>query len=855
VRPIRLELKGFTAFRDEQVIEFEGLDLFAISGPTGSGKTSILDAITYALFGYIERVGRQAGQFVSQGQTRLAVCFEFAVDDTPYRVTRSTPSKGATKILLERRDGDAWVQAGEGADRVREADALIRSAIGLDYETFTRTVLLPQGRFAEFLVGDARQRREILTDLLDLHLFERLARRAGECKRAANVEAETRARLLETEYAGVTHEALAQAEAEAEVAAAREGRLAQAKSAVDRIAERGAEAARSVGDLRACGRDVREAAGTAAGVAEQLEAIAEALVVAAREAADAAREASSATATADRAAASLRKAEATWGRVRDLVATRVKAEAVAELGTRVAELRAAADAAKPVPATIAEALAVAEQAVAGHVAGAEAAMAALEGAREAVDLATHADLVAAVRSGLAVGDDCPVCGGRIETLPKARRVPALDKAKAALAKAEAAAASAKDALTEATAARETTERELRDAEREAARLAADAAAAREELGAKQAEIRTSLGGRLPTDPVATLDERITALEELETGRDDAAAAAAEAIEAATAAEGRRAKLEAEAAMCRARLDGLALGGLLERAGALTAGEVEVPPLPTVSGGGDPADVAAAAGRISVALEDLAGRLDALADARAGAKEELLEEALGVVDGLVEPAAALDELVEAVASACTAAAKDAATTTRRVEELARKLENAGALVREIAEHRRREERFDALAKELRADRIIAFLQVEALQLLARAGSERLSTLSSGRYDLEFVDDEFFVVDTWNGEERRSARTLSGGETFLASLALALGLSEQVGALSVTEKARLDSLFLDEGFGTLDPDTLEVVVEAIEQLGGDGRMVGVITHVRELAIRLPARIEIEKSPRGSRLRVVA
>jgi exonuclease SbcC len=72
--------------------------------------------------------------------------------------------------------------------------------------------------------------------------------------------------------------------------------------------------------------------------------------------------------------------------------------------------------------------------------------------------------------------------------------------------------------------------------------------------------------------------------------------------------------------------------------------------------------------------------------------------------------------------------------------------------------------------------------------------------------------------------------------------------------VTERARLESLFLDEGFGALDPETLETVVGAIEQLGGDGRMVGVITHVQELAIRLPARIEVEKAPRGSRLRIV-
>jgi exonuclease SbcC len=71
--------------------------------------------------------------------------------------------------------------------------------------------------------------------------------------------------------------------------------------------------------------------------------------------------------------------------------------------------------------------------------------------------------------------------------------------------------------------------------------------------------------------------------------------------------------------------------------------------------------------------------------------------------------------------------------------------------------------------------------------------------------------------------------------------------------VTDRARLDSLFLDEGFGTLDPESLRIVVEAIEQLGGDGRLVGVVTHVRELAEQF-ARIEVIKSPRGSRIAFV-
>jgi DNA repair protein SbcC/Rad50 len=150
-------------------------------------------------------------------------------------------------------------------------------------------------------------------------------------------------------------------------------------------------------------------------------------------------------------------------------------------------------------------------------------------------------------------------------------------------------------------------------------------------------------------------------------------------------------------------------------------------------------------------------------------------------------------------------------------------------------------------------LLDLLQDEALETLAEAGSKYLYDLSSERYELS-VDRDFYVIDRWSADEKRSVRTLSGGETFLASLALALALSEQVRALSVTERARLDSLFLDEGFGTLDPEMLRVVVEAIEKLSGGGRLVGVITHVRELAEQF-SRIEVEKSPRGSRLQMIA
>src|SRR5690606_3079464 len=91
---------------------------------------------------------------------------------------------------------------------------------------------------------------------------------------------------------------------------------------------------------------------------------------------------------------------------------------------------------------------------------------------------------------------------------------------------------------------------------------------------------------------------------------------------------------------------------------------------------------------------------------------------------------------------------------------------------------------------------------------------------------------------------SAKTLSGGETFLASLSLALALAEQVGQLAARGSTKREALFLDEGFGTLDSDTLDAVAAAIQELGSTGRMVGIVTHVRELAEAIPVQYRVKK-----------
>ncbi|MEA2486984.1 MAG: repair protein SbcC/Rad50, partial [Actinomycetota bacterium] len=256
-----------------------------------------------------------------------------------------------------------------------------------------------------------------------------------------------------------------------------------------------------------------------------------------------------------------------------------------------------------------------------------------------------------------------------------------------------------------------------------------------------------------------------------------------------------------------------------------------------------------AGSFAKELEKLADDLTDLARSHQKTQAALMKKAQ---EALPDGVRVTDDLGPLVAQARNMTLQQTAEVTAAraaVENLQLRMEARKKLEAEIDTQRSQHKIYAALGNELKSDRIVQFLQAEALEALSVAASRHLLDLSSTRFRLAYEQDRFYVIDAWNGDERRNVKTLSGGETFLASLALALALSEQVQLLAVVERSRLDSLFLDEGFGTLDAETLEVVVSAIEQLGDTGRLVGVITHVQELADRLPVKIQITKSPRGS------
>ncbi|MCA6510023.1 MAG: SMC family ATPase, partial [Pseudanabaena sp. M109S1SP2A07QC] len=158
----------------------------------------------------------------------------------------------------------------------------------------------------------------------------------------------------------------------------------------------------------------------------------------------------------------------------------------------------------------------------------------------------------------------------------------------------------------------------------------------------------------------------------------------------------------------------------------------------------------------------------------------------------------------------------------------------------------EQIYHTLSQDLQSNKFQEYILDSLQQELANRASVLLQQLSEDRYILQIESGDYWVSDNWNGGEKRRIRTLSGGETFAASLSMALALSEKL-----SMGIELGSLFLDEGFGTLDSETLESVTQILESLRQQDRLIGVITHIQSLAERLPTQIHVRKSINGSEL----
>ena len=878
MKPIQLVLSAFGPYVERTVIDFSALGeegLFLIAGDTGAGKTTIFDAISFALYGEASggKEKRKSKSFHSDyvsDQTETYVELTFRHRGETWWIRRNLeyqrPAK-KKKVGMEtttRQAADAQMRnedTGEEILRMDDVNRRVRELLGLTQDQFTQTVMIAQGDFLKILTASSDDRKKLFRDLFHTNLYVDLQSRLQEKNRACadeqkaleqvilsaegkiDPEAEFAEREILLSYCGqIQHTdalcALLARLIEQEKAAQEQAR-AQKKEAADQIGAliaavtEGERVNRDFADWESkrarlaaltAGQgeiDAQRAALAAARRAQQLETD-EALMRRTRRDMDAQRAAlSEAQAALEQAEKALpetetrmKEAESRGGEIHALLAQAKQMEDCLPVLGEVERLKAALDTQK--------------RELQRLTADSSRAQAAYTAAQNSYYL-SQAGLLA---RELKAGQPCPVCGSTAHPCPAQITPETVTR----------------QALEQAAQRRETAEKAQSDA---ATRLAANRAA---------------------------LDEREDRLRALKIGADETRQRLAARIDAAhQAAADRQREIDAARSAYQA----------LDKRKTAAQSAVD-----------------AAQKQLAALEKDLRAQTEAFEQKRAAhgfedeASYRLAKRTNADIERLDREIRDFDEQKRTLA-AQTHELEDklsgrqrtdlAALQNRRAAALDRqaKAENAEkAMVRKLTLHESAEREIRqanaAIQKKRGKWQIIqelytccagiaagnprakltfeAYVQQYYFRFVVAAANKRLTRLTDGMFTLRVMREaanrvsqsglDLEVLDRSTGQAR-DVSTLSGGESFLASLALALGLSDAV--QSQSGQIRMDAMFIDEGFGSLDENALRSSIDVLLELADGKRLIGIISHVQELEERIDKQIVVTKTPNGSTVRM--
>lgn len=871
--PQKLRLRNFMCYREEQALDFSGIHMACLAGDNGHGKSALLDAMTWALWGRAR--ARRDDELIALGETEMWVEFEFDLGGQRYRVWRQRSKKGrgqsdlhfyvwnptrgieaSAGLTAEPPKGSSpddlgdWQLLDEGG--INERQGLIIRALRLDYETFINSAFLLQGKADSFTLKTAGERKQILADILGLSRYDLYEARAKEeiqarKERSIGIGAELRAIDQELgrrpEYeAQLAHARRAVAEAATTLRAAEQtqaelrlqvaGLRAQARALAD-LRLRLARAERDLADLR----DQLDAAQARVQAIEavlaqraEIEAGWAALTDARRR--DAAWN--------ERLLAHTRLQERLGQAQRAVDAARNELQAEhRRLADRHADLGRKVAAGQEQAGILAEA-----QAILAHMAEQQARRDAIaaelrEIGERAAGLKVEGDRVKA--EGQAVRDKmemmaateaaaCPLCQQPLDPEHRAQMLTDLAAEREVLAarfkaigvelKALAERKAALDA-EDATLARDLRPRDARQ------RQAAQAEAAVAE-GLTAAEEQARLAGQ-----IAELEARLAQGDYAPAER-----AALAALEAEIAAVGYDA---AGHAAVRAEVERwLPFDARYQRQ-----------LLPALEGAEEARSrVEALAGQLArreaELAEDQAQRRDLEA---AVADLSRLEADLARADAAVEQAAGAERRARQQEGAAMQQLDALEALAARREKLRAELEALNAEISLYTELR------DAFGKKgLQAmiiESAIPEVEAEANRLLGRMSDNRMSLrLETQREKVTGGVAETLDIIIADELGPRPYEMYSGGEAFRANLALRIAISK---LLARRAGAQLQTLIIDEGFGSQDAQGRSLVVEAINSIQDDFARVIVITHIEELKDLFPARIDVVKTANGSRVSI--
>ena len=926
MRPLRLTLSAFGPYAAQTTLDLEKLGkggLYLITGDTGAGKTTIFDAITYALYDHSSSGIREGSMLrckYADDKTPTFVELEFEVHGVRYTVRRNPeyqrPKTRGEGMTTEKADATlTYPDDRPPVTKAKDVTAAVQEIIGLDYNQFSQIVLIAQGQFTKLLNASTEERSRIFRKLFRTQRYAQLQERLQAEAAALNQQRTTQNAKLDSLLGGLQFSP-EDPDAEALRALCAQTVPETALTLLDALTARQAAALEEAGTALQTTEAQLDKVQQQLGAAAQAQRLAQQLtarqaeLAAARPALDAARaeadrhagdaaqldaltaqvtQAQSALAAYDaldtlcrqqteaRDAARLAAAQAHKRRTQldslnaALAAAETELSALADADTRLLALQTHSTQ----QAQRGEALAKLEQRLAecqhqakrAHKAqeSYRAAAAAQDEARarqntlERAFLDAQAGLLA---ESLTEGAPCPVCGSTHHparallphTAPTQAQVEAArQSAAAADRQAQTASAAAQSALAAANEAKISLRRDAETllperftapegtvpltfalmtnvlAEETAALQTAQADCAAQ---CRQAEADCRRKAQLEADRQNKTRQR-PALEQ----------AAAEADRSAAAQNASADALEGQIAERRAALP------YPRRADAQAALDKLEADRSALRTGMDTAQRRLKQAEQTVAAAEAA--VDALTAQQTAAQKEL-------------PARSAEELT-AQQTELTAARE---TLRSREKQLSAQLlpnRKTAAQYRAAAEARQtlesRWQWVSALAATAGGTltskqkiKLEAYIQMNYLDRILRYANTRLMQMTAGQYELERIGAEnqrsqsgldLGVIDHYNGT-RRSVKTLSGGESFKASLALALGLSDEV--QSSAGGIRLDTLFLDEGFGSLDEESLELAIRVLSGLTEGDRLVGIISHVGALKDRIDRQVVVHKARTG-------
>ena len=878
MKPCTVEFQAFGPYAGHELVDFEKLaarGLFLICGKTGTGKTMILDAITFALYGKSSGHGRD--DFEAMRCTNAAfdvttyVRFTFENNGIYYRFERRLERKrknlSASYMVWQKDENGTWTALFENA-KEKMLNEKAEEIIGLSYEQFRQVIVLPQGQFEKFLTSDSADKEKILTSIFGEEKWQAVAQLMFEEATERRQQLKSLQEQISNSLQEQACETLAELEA---VIAQKKERLVTMEAAYQEGAcEKQIRALRDrlalvsrFQDLRRGKARVRAYEEKQHDRAEQKKRIQDArraekvkeLLLELHRAEAAQAERKTAVRAADQAAGQAKQqAEQIFLQV---TAQQQKNDEIEEKKAQKIQLTA--------KITDYESIAALEQNFQKQRKAAESALQEAEQEKQVyesyapklvmlheayeTDMEEHRKLLAAYLAGitgelaasLVEGQPCPVCGSR-EHPQKAVRTEA-DTSKEHVEEKRAEADAVYQKLQQTMQKQEQAKKKYEEKQR----LAQELQLAKETAYTRLAEMQNNLIPEIGS--LAELQKKLQQLTD-EIGKDtEKLQSLTKMLEQAnntvaeTAAKAELARQEEELTQKKQEAAMQAVAKGLSEHGFADIKEAE---------------------QLLMGEKELEGMRRQIADYDAGkkaAEEQVmrLQEELGRQQEPDEEAcktelARLEKLQETYA-------KETAVLSETIRRLSQKTEKL-ALAGEGLEEKLLEAEQDlAFAKKLRGDAGTG-LQRYVLGILfssvIAAANRMLSMVHGGRYRLFRSDEkaqgsnkrglELKVYDK-NSEEHegRFVSTLSGGEKFLASLALSIGMS------TIAQKSgiRIEALFIDEGFGSLDEDSITDAMQILGSIQQANGLVGIISHVQLLQERIPTKLRVEETEKGSHI----